>query len=93
MAKKSVKKSRKKAVKATKKTKVKKSRVKKSKVGTKAKAKAAPKKKTVKRRKPKAKAPTIGDRLAGAYQTVVDTVKGTDTLRNKMEKPGTSETE
>jgi hypothetical protein len=28
-----------------------------------------------------------------AYQAVVDTIKGTDQLRNKMEPPATSETE
>jgi hypothetical protein len=37
--------------------------------------------------------PGIGARISGAYQAVVDTVRGTDTLRNKMEKPGTSESE
>ena len=41
----------------------------------------------------KAKRPTIGERVSNAYHTVVDTVKGTDQLRNKMETPGTSETE
>ena len=34
----------------------------------------------------------IGDRVASAYHTVVDTVKDTDRLRNKIEPPGTSET-
>jgi hypothetical protein len=41
----------------------------------------------------KAKPTTIGERLSSAYHAVVDTVTGTDTLRNKMEKPGTSETQ
>jgi hypothetical protein len=36
---------------------------------------------------------TLGDKLTGAYRAVVDTIKGTDKLRNKMEPPGTSETE
>lgn len=33
----------------------------------------------------------LGDRVSGAYRTVVDTIKGTDRLRNKMEPPATSE--
>ena len=62
------------------------------------KSKPVPKKKAAKRvtkRKAKraSKPQTIGDRLSSAYHTVVDTVKGTDQLRNKLEKPGTSETE
>ena len=62
------------------------------------KSKSMPKKKAAKRvskRKAKraTKPQTIGDRLSSAYHTVIDTVKGTDQLRNKMEKPGTSESE
>jgi len=45
------------------------------------------------KRSTKRRARSIGDKIAGAYRTVVDTVKGTDRLRNKMEPPGTSETE
>ncbi len=61
------------------------------------KSKPAPKKKATKRKakrkaKRKSKPQTIGDRVANAYHTVVDTVKGTDQLRNKIEPPGTSET-
>lgn len=57
------------------------------------KSKPAPKKKATKRKtKRKTKPEGIGDRLSSAYHTVVDTVKGTDQLRNKLEKPGTSET-
>lgn len=59
---------------------------------TKAKA-VIKKKKTARKAKRATKPKTIGDRLSNAYHTVVDTVKGTDRLRNKMEKPGTSETE
>jgi hypothetical protein len=57
--------------------------------------KAAPARRKKSARKPakKAKPPTIVDRLSNAYHTVVDTVTGTDTLRNRMEKPGTSETQ
>ena len=58
------------------------------------KSKAVPKKKAAKRvTKRKAKRKTIGERLSSGYHTVVDTVKGTDRLRNKMEPPGTSESE
>jgi hypothetical protein len=42
-------------------------------------------------RKKSVKSPSIGDRLSSAYHAVVDTVTGTDTLRNRIEKPGTSE--
>ena len=61
------------------------------KTGTKTKAKAAVKRKS--KRKVKVKSPTMGDRLSNAYHAVVDSVKGTGALRDKMEKPGTSETE
>lgn len=72
---------------------------------TKAKAKKKPvarkKRKTaLKKRRPaarkktrKAKPKSLGGKIADAYHTVVDTVKGTDTLRNRLEQPGTSETE
>jgi hypothetical protein len=76
---------------------------KKSKPAKKTKARAkksrpAPKKKAAKRitkRKAKraTKPKTIGDRLSSGYHTVVDTVTGTERLRNKLEPPGTSETE
>jgi NAD(P)H-hydrate repair Nnr-like enzyme with NAD(P)H-hydrate epimerase domain len=45
------------------------------------------------RRKVKAKSPSLGQRLSNAYHTVVDTMTGTGALRNKLEKPGTSESE
>ena len=32
-------------------------------------------------------------KVKGAYRVVVDTIQGTDRLRNKMEQPATSETE
>lgn len=64
-------------------------------------AKKARKKSAAKRRK-KSKAAT-GKRKARkarpksligrAYRTVVDTVRGTGRLRNKMERPGSDETE
>lgn len=73
--------------KAKKKSKAKKTVLKKRKVALK--KPAAKKRKKARRAKPK----TIGGRIADAYRTVVDTVKGTDTLRNKMEQPGTSESE
>ncbi len=64
----------------------------------KTKTKALPKKKKAARKakpipKPMPKPKTIGDRLSSAYHAVVDTVTGTDQLRNKMEKPGTSVSE
>lgn len=45
--------------------------------------------KTVRKRRPR----SLGSKVKGAYRTVVDTIKGTDQLRNKMELPSTSETE
>lgn len=53
------------------------------------KAKAAAQRKKARRAKPKGLTGTI----AGAYHAVVDTFKDTDALRNKLEKPGTSESE
>jgi len=50
---------------------------------------AAAKKRKVRRQQPK----TLSDKVANAYHTVIDTIKGTDELRNKMEPPATSETE
>jgi len=52
-------------------------------------AAGAAKKRKVRRQQPK----TLSDKVASAYHTVVDTIKGTDELRNKMEPPATSETE
>jgi hypothetical protein len=81
MAKKAQKQARKKAgKKSTKKSAAK------TKKKTPAKAKRAPKKK-------KRAAKGLGAKVAGAYRAVVDTIKGTDQLRNKMEQPGTSESE
>ena len=48
---------------------------------------------TKKKKLRKARRKTLKNNVAGAYRTVIDTVKGTDQLRNKMEQPGTSETE
>jgi hypothetical protein len=61
----------------------------KKKTRTRKKAKAPTRKRKVRKAKPR----SIGNRVSSAYRTVVDTVKGTDQLRNKMEPPGTSETE
>lgn len=60
--------------------------------------KSAPRKKAAKRvsrRKAKRarKPQTIGERVSSAYHAVVDTLTGTDQLRNKLEKPGTSESQ
>jgi acetyl-CoA carboxylase carboxyltransferase component len=35
----------------------------------------------------------LRQKVSSAYRTVVDTIKGTDQLRNKMEPTGTTETE
>jgi hypothetical protein len=84
MAKKSKKQAKKKTAKKTAKKATKKS-VKKSS------PKKAPKKKAkaAKRKKPA----TISDKISGAYHAVVDSITGTDTLRNKMSKTGASESE
>lgn len=48
----------------------------------------------VKRRKlSKRRGRSLRTKVKGAYRVVVDTIKGTDRLRNKMELPATSETE
>jgi hypothetical protein len=62
---------------------------KKSRAVTKTKRKPVAKKKTARTAKPR----SFTDRIANAYRTVIDTVKGTDRLRNKLEPPATSETE
>jgi hypothetical protein len=36
---------------------------------------------------------SLRQKVSNAYRTVVDTIKGTDRLRNKMEPTGTTETE
>ena len=46
---------------------------------------------TIKKRRRRAQ--TLGNKVSGAYRVVVDTIKGTDKLRNKLEPPATSETE
>lgn len=56
-------------------------------------AKRVSKRKTKRKAKRASKPKTIGERLSSGYHPVVDTVKGTDKLRNKLEPPGTSETE
>jgi UDP-2,3-diacylglucosamine pyrophosphatase LpxH len=61
----------------------------KTKVKTKAKSKTSVRKKPARKAQPKG----ISGRVAGAYHTVVDTIKETGALRDKMEPPGTSETE
>lgn len=73
--------------------KAKKTSKKKAKARNKPKNKSKNKPMTKKKKKTrKARRRTVGDRLASAYRTVVDTVKGTDRLRNKLEPPATSET-
>ncbi|HKA75524.1 MAG TPA: hypothetical protein VKD19_00300 [Pseudolabrys sp.] len=53
------------------------------------KSKATAKKRKLRSRRPR----SLGEKVSNAYRTVVDTIKGTDRLRNKMEPTGTSETE
>ena len=62
-------------------------RKKKSRAMTRKKSRAQARKRKVRRRR------TLGDKVSNAYRTVVDTIKGTDRLRNKLEPPATSETE
>lgn len=50
---------------------------------------AKKKAKPAKRKKPK----TFTEKVSGAYHAVVDSVSGTNDLRNKMSKPGDSESE
>ena len=64
-------------------------RKKKSRAMTRKKSRAQARKRKVRRRRPR----TLGDKVSNAYRTVVDTIKGTDRLRNKLEPPATSETE
>jgi hypothetical protein len=51
------------------------------------------KKQSVKVRKSKQRSRNVGDRFKSAYRTLVDSIKDTDNLRDKLEPPGTSETE
>jgi hypothetical protein len=64
-------------------------RKKKSRTVTRTKSRAQAKKRKLPRRRPR----TLGDKVSNAYRTVVDTIKGTDQLRNKLEPPATTETE
>ena len=64
-------------------------RKKKSRTATRKKSRAQAKKRKLRRQRPR----TLGDKVSSAYRTVVDTIKDTDQLRNKLEPPATSETE
>jgi hypothetical protein len=61
----------------------------KSRVATRKATKRGGKARRLRERRPR----SLGSKVKGAYRTVVDTIKGTDQLRNKMELPATSETE
>jgi hypothetical protein len=61
----------------------------KSRVAAKKAVKRGGKARRLRKRRPR----SLGSKVKGAYRTVVDTIKGTDQLRNKMELPATSETE
>ena len=84
MAKKTSKKAKKKAPKKVAKKPVKRSAKKSAK-----KAPVKKKAKAIKRKKPA----TFTDKVSGAYHAVVDSVTGTNELRNKMSKTGDSESE
>jgi len=66
-------------------------------VGKKKKRSGASTRKTTRRSKArgrrKRQPQSLGDRVKGAYRTIVDTIKDTDQLRNRLEPPATSETE
>jgi hypothetical protein len=53
------------------------------------KVKAAPKKKRALKAKPK----SFGQRVEGAFKAVIGTISDTGALRDKLERPGESETE
>jgi hypothetical protein len=61
----------------------------KSRTVTRKKSRAQAKKRKLRKRRSR----TLGDKVSNAYRTVVDTIKDTDRLRNKLEPPATSETE
>jgi hypothetical protein len=58
-------------------------------VKRKKKSKTPAKKRKLRSRRPR----SLRQKVSSAYRTVVDTIKGTDRLRNKLEPTGTSETE
>jgi hypothetical protein len=64
-------------------------RRKRSRTVTRKKSQAQAKKQKLRKRRPR----TLGDKVSNAYRTVVETIKDTDRLRNKLEPPATSETE
>jgi len=50
-------------------------------------------KRGVKARKSEQRSRNVGERIETAYRTIVDSIKDAGNLRNKLEPPGTSETE
>ena len=64
-------------------------RKKKSKAVARKKLRARTRKRVLRKRRPR----TLGDQVSSVYRTVIDTIKGTDQLRNKMEPRASSETE
>ncbi len=85
------------AKKARKKSKAKAKKAKRASARTKTKVRAKAKRPTAKKRARapgrKAEPKGLAAKIASAYHTVIDTVRGTDELRNKMEPRSTSETE
>jgi hypothetical protein len=57
-------------------------------VKAKRKSRAAATKKVVRKPRPKAQSEGIVDKVASAFHTLVDTIKETGALRNKMGRPG-----
>jgi hypothetical protein len=82
------KKARKKSIAKTKKAKRTKTKIRKAK----AKSKTVIKKKPAQKPRWKVEPKGITEKVVSVFHTVVDTVKETDALRNKMEPTGTSET-
>ncbi len=87
------KKARKKSKAKAKKAKAKKTQRARPRTKVRAKAKRPAAKKRAGAPGPKAEPKGFAAKIASAYHTVVDTVRGTDVLRNKMEPRSTSETE
>jgi hypothetical protein len=59
---------------------------------TKIKSATVSRSKAVRKTSPKVGPKGIAEKIASSFQMLVDTIKETDALRNKMGRPGTSET-
>jgi hypothetical protein len=54
--------------------------------------KTASKAKPPRKRREEARVTSISDKVLGGFQTLVDTIRETDVLRKKIERPGSAET-